>query len=241
MSNLINDRNSINDNPSALLGEMIRYSIHNIHTCQPATVVKFYKDTQTADIVLGVARDIKGQLLPVPTLLGVPVSYPSGADFSMTWPLIAGDTGLALFAESSIDNWLTLEDAVVNPNDTRMHDYSDGFFIPGIKKYAEPLDIDGKSVTIKNDLANISLDPSGIIKLGNEEVEISLTKDGSVSIKSEKISIDLDKSGKAEIKLGDTSLLDTLVKALTQISTSAGGAGAQEIAKIEKIVLKDIV
>lgn len=216
MSNIINDRDSISDDNESLLHEIIRYHIHNIHTSQPCTVTSFNKDNQTVNVRPGVARDLKGQLTAIPILKGVPIAYPSGSDFSMTWPLKKGDTGIIVFSESSIDNWLENNTPVVNPQDTRMHSYSDAMFIPGIRKYSKSLDIDDKNVIIKNGLGEIEISPKG-----------------NIDIKANNLKFSMDSSGKFEINGVSGNFVDLLVSALEKISVASQGAGADDIAKLK--------
>lgn len=168
MSNIIGDRFSVTDDPDESLNELIRHEIHEIHTSQPCEVVKFNKSEGTVSIKLGVLRDITGEAVDVFTLSRVPVIYPCTSKFKMTFPLDVGDTGLAVFCESSIDRWLTRPSGsnrgYQNPKDVRMHDYSDAVFIPGLKRYAE-------SDEVSDDLC---------IEFG--ESKITLTEDGKFCV-----------------------------------------------------------
>lgn len=141
MSNIIGDRWSVDEDDEDALDEWLRHELHNLHTAQPCEVISFDKDRATVDIKLGVLRDITGVSVNVSSIYDVPVSYPCTSKFKMTFPIKVGDTGLAIFCESSIDRWLTRpagsNKGYQNPLDTRMHDYTDAVFIPGIKRYAE--------------------------------------------------------------------------------------------------------
>lgn len=73
----------------------------------------------------GTWRDEQISVLP-----DCPVVFCAGGGFALTLPLAAGDEGLVVFASRQIDNWW--QSGKSSPRtDLRMHDLSDGFFIPG--------------------------------------------------------------------------------------------------------------
>lgn len=66
----------------------------------------------------------------LPLCLDCPVVFPGGGGFGVTFPLADGDEGLIVFASRCIDSWW--QSGGVQPQaEYRMHDLSDGFFIPG--------------------------------------------------------------------------------------------------------------
>lgn len=66
----------------------------------------------------------------LPQCLDCPVIFPGGGGLHLTFPLAAGDEGLLVFASRCIDNWW-LSGGIQAQAEYRMHDLSDGFFIPG--------------------------------------------------------------------------------------------------------------
>lgn len=77
-------------------------------------------------------RDPAGKWTDValPLLVDVPVVMPRGGGYGLTLPLAANDEGLVVFASRCIDAWW--QSGGVQPQaEFRMHDLSDGFFIPG--------------------------------------------------------------------------------------------------------------
>jgi hypothetical protein len=68
----------------------------------------------------------------LPVLVDVPVVWPSGGGFTMTFPIAAGDECLVVFSSRCIDGWWSLG-GTQNPPEIRMHDLSDGFCLPGPK------------------------------------------------------------------------------------------------------------
>lgn len=107
-------------------------SIKNIHTSLPAAVVSFNAAAQTVTLAAMVKQlMIDGATVNVPPLMDVPVSFPRGGGFAVTFPLKPGDEGIALFSERCIDGWYTSGKAT-EPLDYRYHDLSDAMFVPGI-------------------------------------------------------------------------------------------------------------
>lgn len=69
----------------------------------------------------------------MPILLDCPVNFPGGGPFVLTFPIAVGDEGLVLIANRCIDAWFAsgADDNV--QTEMRMHDLSDGFFLPGFR------------------------------------------------------------------------------------------------------------
>lgn len=69
----------------------------------------------------------------LPDLPMVPIKYPSGGGWTLTFPIAPGDEGTVVFSSRCIDNWW--QQGGVQPilasngaGSLRMHDLSDGFF-----------------------------------------------------------------------------------------------------------------
>lgn len=76
--------------------------------------------------------------ITIPVLVDVPIMYPSGGGFTLTFPILKGDECLILFASRCIDAWWQQG---ANPGadpgrpqlDLRLHDLSDGFAFVGVR------------------------------------------------------------------------------------------------------------
>lgn len=66
----------------------------------------------------------------MPTLVDVPVCFPRGGGYTMTFPIVPGDECLVVFSSRCIDGWWQSGDTAP-PTEHRMHDLSDGFAIVG--------------------------------------------------------------------------------------------------------------
>lgn len=226
MSRISQDLYSITDVDSALIDDWLEDRIHDIHTCQPAEVIDivdgsdvdhFNPNDRTVTIRLGVRRDIKGKSKKIAPILYVPVVYPASKNFGMVWPIKVGDTGVAVFSETSIDRWWKSSgNKSVNPRDLRMHDYSDAFFIPHVMQKSTA----NKCPKIEDDELCI------FTNSGDKEVKIKLKDDGTFCI-------DTDKG----------SLTDAIAQALIKINASpaVGFAASAEINELLTMLCTDIL
>lgn len=73
-----------------------------------------------------------------PLLVQVPVQFPSGGGFTLTFPIAAGDECLVLFNDRELDNWF-FSGAGKEPTTARLHDLSDGIAIVGIRNNTRSL------------------------------------------------------------------------------------------------------
>lgn len=98
----------------------------------PGIVESFDASKQTATVIVACSgTDSDGSEMRLPPLLDVPVSFPRGGGFAVTFPIVAGDEGLLVFSDRCIDGWFQTGSPGIPP-DHRLHDLSDACFIPGI-------------------------------------------------------------------------------------------------------------
>lgn len=96
-------------------------------------------------------EDGNTQFVNLPLLLDVPIVFPSGGGFTITFPLKAGDEVLVIFANRAIDTWWQ-SSGVQKPIEARMNDLSDAFAIPGPKSQPKKIsDISGSNLQIRAD------------------------------------------------------------------------------------------
>lgn len=231
MSKVYQDKFSINEDPEEMFNEWLDYRLYDLHTAHPARVVNvdstrgeltsksFNPSERTVTVQLCVQRDIKGISHAVSPLINVPVAYPCSSKYGMVWPIESGDEGMVIFSESSMDRWWeqTGENYVVNPEDVRMHSYSDGVFIPHIMRRAAALAED----KINDDELLIRGDGSTISVRGDE-----------VTVTVGQTTFCLNSAGQFEISGATGDFFAELLRALGEISTASGGAGAIPIATL---------
>lgn len=116
------------------LSDVLRLAIdsrlYEVQTSLPAKVTAFYPERQMIDVqpLLLRSRAVDGVLttFPQPIINNVPIEYPAGGGWSMTWPLTVDDLVMLSFCQRSIDLWLDATSGeLVDPVDSRMHDLSD--------------------------------------------------------------------------------------------------------------------
>ena len=112
-----------------------------VWTALPGIVEAFDAGKETLTIRPAVLIPLTGtdgsvELVQMPLLLDVPVIFPSGGGFTLTFPIVKGDEVLVIFASRCIDAWWAsgaahLSNTKAFIGEMRLHDLSDGFAIPG--------------------------------------------------------------------------------------------------------------
>lgn len=114
-----------------------------------------------------VRQDGQPELVNLPLLVDVPVVFPQGGGFTLTFPLAAGDEVLVVFASRCVDAWW--QQGGVQPEaEYRMHNLSDGFAIVGPRSQGRPLDgVSASNVQLRTDdgTAYLDITPEGAINL----------------------------------------------------------------------------
>ena len=102
----------------------------------------------------------------LPVINGVPVVFPGGGGFRVTFPIAVGDVVLLVFSSSSLDRWLALG-GEVDPEDDRRHDLNDAIAIPGLHSFAAPL------ATAPTSTLSIGKDGGGpTIEIGASDIQV---------------------------------------------------------------------
>lgn len=120
--------------------------------------------------IQGTIENEQGQISTVnyPLLTHVPLVFPNGGGFVLTFPIAQGDECLIVFASRCIDAWWQSGGNTNRPMEARMHDLSDGFCIPGPRSQPNVVSsINATDVQLRNE-AGTSL--IGIKANGNIEI-----------------------------------------------------------------------
>jgi hypothetical protein len=177
---------AVSDDPEASIRAAIDASVVNLHTTMPGKVVWFDGSKQTAVVRPGIKRYFRGQGWKVlPDLMDVPVQFPRGGDFVLTFPVRDGDECMIHFAERAIDTWFASGGEQV-PHSYRTHDLSDAFAQVGVSSVPHvvsdfnssavelrrldgkaKIQIDGQDIAITSETGNVAVNsaPSGTISL----------------------------------------------------------------------------
>jgi len=158
---------------SDIISGAIRSVISGMHTCLPGKIESYDYTTQKAN-VLPLLRDVygDGQEINMPVIIDVPIIFPAIGSVGLTFPVSPGDGVLLVFAERSIDKWLSLG-GVVTPDDPRRFDLSDAIAIVGLNPFTETSQADNNDdVTLQNGTAKLKLQSGGKVALGNSTNEL---------------------------------------------------------------------
>ena len=170
---------SPNNTFDAVIKAGIDSALKELHTCLPGVVISFDTDTQTADIQPTIKRKIGDDVVNLPVLGSVPVRFPKSTDFSISFPLAADDEVLLIFAERSLDTWLT-HGGIQNPFDFRKHDLSDAFAIPmgySQKNLIPSFPTANLEIKVNSGTGSITITPAGVISItGNASLNLDATE-----------------------------------------------------------------
>lgn len=159
------------------LDEIIRAHAHThalgMRVALPCRVLRV-TGNQTVDLQpLIKARYVGELVLDLPALLAVPVMMPMGGDYLVKIPVAAGDLGLCVFSDRSLDAWLSSPDGgAVDAQDDRCHDLSDGIFIPGLVPTAMQSTDATTDLIIQNGGVTARLLKSGKLSVANSSNEL---------------------------------------------------------------------
>ena len=164
-----------------ILQDAIRAQLLDVHTCLPAKIEKYEASTQKANVQVLLKRkyEADAEAVNLPVINSVPVQWPSanqGKSY-IHLPLKAGDLGVVIFSERSIDLWLSGDSGdpgkILDPQDPRIFDLSDAIFIPGVLPFVHSLqNVNADNAIIQNDKFRIEIAPDGTISLEGEAEEL---------------------------------------------------------------------
>lgn len=218
-----------NKNPSlATLASTIKKGImeatKGLHTSMPGIVESFDPVTQLASVQpairrIFVARDGDTEILTptdLPLLINVPVIFPRGGGFSLTFRVVKGDECLLNFCERSIDNWHETG-AVKIPGAKRFHSLSDAVAMVGLSSVPRKIttysttdvqlrkDDETADITIKAN-GDIELNPTTkVLVNGDFEVTGAATLGDTVTSNGKDISDTHTHDGSATAPVGPIS------------------------------------
>lgn len=131
----------------SVLGNFVQNRMKQIDTVTIGIIQTFYPETQTADILPAIKRWAQTEKADTvvfkaesqPVLTGVPVSFPSGGGWTMTFPVSAGDECILLAVQRDSSNWRTSGGEVEAESPRRSHSFKDAIAIVGINSEATAL------------------------------------------------------------------------------------------------------
>lgn len=170
------DSEKVTPSFATIIQNALRSKLLDTHVSLPGRVESYDHETQKASIKPLIKKEYKnGDIVELPIIQGVPVQHLScnNKQSYIHLPLQAGDLGILIFCDKSMDIWLSKQGNVELASDSRIHDLSDAFFIPGIQPFANPLsDTSSTDLTIKHDNIKITLDPDGKISIEGASADL---------------------------------------------------------------------
>lgn len=158
--------------------------LKDLHTCLPGIIASFDPDTQTASVQPAIKRIFteKGAV-NLPLCVDVPVAFPGGGDFFLTFPVKAGDECILMFSERAIDNWHA-SGGTQTPAEYRLHDLSDGIAIVGLNSQPHKLvalQMTGAELRTRGRSTYIRLEDGSIYIKGNIIHEGNVQQTGNLN------------------------------------------------------------
>ena len=168
---------------SETLSKMSQSAAYNTRVCCPATVLKYDKDKQLADVRADFKTRYKdGTSETAPTIYSVPVAFPRAGGAIIAMPLKEGNKVLLVFSDRSLEKWLTVGDSH-DPEDTRAHHLSDAIAFAGCYPFSDGVALNNNDdIIIKNnDGTEIRVKPNGHLQVLNSSYELLKFLDDFIS------------------------------------------------------------
>lgn len=203
----------------------------------PARIVNFYPETQLADIQISAEllynnNDNLDNLGTRQVIEKVPVHTPYGGGWSVTFPIVAGDTCLIIFSQIGYDHWL-YEDKDTGgmienspkPHLNRVFNENDGFALVGFNTL--PRAIESYSSTDSewrnsDRTQRISLEAGGRIVI-DSTTDVDILADTDVSITAPTVTITGTVNVTGEINLNGIALSTHVHSGVTTGGSNTGG------------------
>lgn len=158
-----------------LLGASVDGRMADVHVAIPGRVETYDAALQKASVQPLVMRAHEGEdggrvAQKLPVIPEVPVLFPGGGGFSVTFPVQRGDVVLLVFSEASLDKFL-VRDGIVDPQDDRRHNISDAIAIPGLRNFKSPRSgVSGTSMVVGPDSGSAKIEFDGsLVKVGGNQ------------------------------------------------------------------------
>jgi hypothetical protein len=195
--------------------EQIETRLRDLHTALPGVIVSFNSAKQTAVVQLAIRRVFVLQDPGQPAVVSqvnlapcvdVPVLFPGGGGFFLTFPVAEGDECLVLFSERAIDFWFQNGGQQL-PSEYRLHDLSDAIALVGLNSQPNVLaDFNASACQLRTrDGSTFIQVAAGTITLkGNVIVTGSIT--ASEDVTAEGISLKSHVHGEVETGADETGV-----------------------------------
>lgn len=149
--------------PVSTLTEAARAATALINVALPAKVISYDATKQTVTVRLAPKRARRKNKTELerynqPDIANVPVAFPGTGAWSITWPIAAGDYGVVVVCDRSIDEWKSTGADRTDPQDPRRFDLTDCVFVPGGRPFTAvvaPAGVDASALVIAGALIKL--------------------------------------------------------------------------------------
>ena len=156
-----------------IVDSAIFQALTGIHTVAVCKVVKV--NEKTIDCQPVIAKMNGDEAVTIQSFIKVPPIFMSGGSSYTAHPISVGDDCLVIVSERCYDNWYFGGDFLA-PLEFRMHDYSDGFALVGIRNNEKAIVIPGVITTVGD-----SYHDGDLIQDGNTTINGNLTVNGDIN------------------------------------------------------------
>jgi hypothetical protein len=150
----------------------------DIQTSMPAIIQSFDPATQTCTAqpclqMLVTNPDNTKKWVTIALIVDIPVVFPAGGGFTLTFPVKRGDECLLVFSSRCIDAWW-VSGKISQQAELRMHDISDGFAFVGVRSIPRMIpNISTNSVQLRSDDSEtyVEIAPNGLVRVQADDIE----------------------------------------------------------------------
>jgi hypothetical protein len=163
----------MNNSPTLgnLIDSRIRYTLSDLHTALPCTVLAYHPSTQSVDIQPLIRKEYSNDYIAdLPIIQGIPLLFQGTTNSLISFPINVGDIVLAVFCETSIDKWVNSQGEKVSPGKGQLHDLSDAFAIPGLQTFRTHNSPNPDNLEVRFNVGT------------SNETSVKMKQDGSVDI-----------------------------------------------------------
>ena len=197
-----------------------------VKVCLPAIVVSFDRAKGRAEVKPAITLTTTAGEQVERSAISVPVHYPGGGGFLLSFPLKQGDTGWLLCSDEDI-SFFVQTGKVSAPGVFRRHDLADSFFIPdslvtGLNKPAFATD-DSSAAVLQSTDGNTKISMAAgkiILKASAIEIQGDTSATGSITAGG-----DIESNGEitgTEVKAGTIALTTHIHGGVTTGSGTTG-------------------
>lgn len=183
------DRNQLLNDSETAMRLALDGRQSTIWTAMPGIIQSVNLTAMTCEVqptIQGTVENENGTIESVnlPLLVDVPLVFPGGGGYILTFPLAAGNEVLVVFASRCIDAWWQ-SGGIQRPMEARMHDLSDGFAIPGPRSQpnrVNSISADSAQLRSNSGTTYFGLTDAGKIEMANATKNLRGVLDGMLDL-----------------------------------------------------------